>query len=132
VPTALAAVTAGKTLSGLPAVNYTRGLIINRVLFKDAGLNPDSPPTTWAQVEQDARAITKLGHITVANLPILHLNLIGSSTGNAERRYLRSASTTPQNLVLVASAMAAVPTLIFFLVFQRNILSGLAAGSLKD
>ncbi|MFY9929078.1 MAG: extracellular solute-binding protein [Streptosporangiaceae bacterium] len=62
VPTALAAVTAGKTLYGLPTVNYTQGLIINRVLFKQAGLNPDQPPTTWAQVEADAKAITKLGH----------------------------------------------------------------------
>ncbi len=34
VPTALAAVTAGKTVYGLPTVNYTQGLIINRVLFK--------------------------------------------------------------------------------------------------
>jgi multiple sugar transport system permease protein len=42
-----------------------------------------------------------------------------------------ASSTTPQNLVLAASAMAGVPTLIFFLVFQRNILSGLTAGSLK-
>jgi len=42
-----------------------------------------------------------------------------------------AASTTPQNLVLAASAMAAVPTLVSFLVFQRNILSGLTAGSLK-
>jgi ABC-type glycerol-3-phosphate transport system substrate-binding protein len=62
VPTAMAAVTAGKTLYGLPTTNYTQGLIINRVLFKEAGLNPDQPPTTWAQVEQDAKAITKLGH----------------------------------------------------------------------
>ena len=46
VPTALAAVTAGKTLYGLPTVNYTQGLIINRVLFKQAGLNRTSrlPP----------------------------------------------------------------------------------------
>ena len=42
-----------------------------------------------------------------------------------------ASSTTPQNLVLAASALAAVPTLIFFLVFQRNILAGLTAGSLK-
>jgi ABC-type glycerol-3-phosphate transport system substrate-binding protein len=62
VPTAIAAVTAGKTLYGLPTVNYTQGLVINRVLFKEAGLNPDQPPTTWAQVETDAKAITKLGH----------------------------------------------------------------------
>ena len=37
----------------------------------------------------------------------------------------------PENLLIAASAMAAVPTLIFFLFFQRNILSGLTAGSLK-
>lgn len=42
-----------------------------------------------------------------------------------------AATTTPENLVLAASAMAAVPTLVFFLIFQRNILSGLTAGSLK-
>ena len=42
-----------------------------------------------------------------------------------------ASSTPPQNLVLAASAMAAVPTLVFFLVFQRNILAGLTAGSLK-
>jgi ABC-type glycerol-3-phosphate transport system substrate-binding protein len=61
-PSALAAVTAGKTLYGVPTVNYTQGLIINRMLFKQAGLNPDDPPTTWAQVAQDAKAITALGH----------------------------------------------------------------------
>jgi multiple sugar transport system permease protein len=43
----------------------------------------------------------------------------------------QAAMTTPENLVIAASAMAAVPTLIFFLIFQRNILSGLTAGSLK-
>ena len=62
VPTAMAAVTAGKTLYGIPTSNYTQGLIINRALFKEAGLNPDQPPTTWAQVEADAKAITALGH----------------------------------------------------------------------
>ncbi|HJZ03151.1 MAG TPA: extracellular solute-binding protein, partial [Streptosporangiaceae bacterium] len=62
VPSAMAAVTAGKTLYGLPTVNYTQGLVINRTLFSEAGLNPNDPPTTWAQVEQDAKAITKLGH----------------------------------------------------------------------
>jgi ABC-type glycerol-3-phosphate transport system substrate-binding protein len=62
VPSAMAAVTAGKTLYGLPTVNYTQGLVINRTLFSEAGLNPNDPPATWAQVEQDAKAITKLGH----------------------------------------------------------------------
>ena len=43
----------------------------------------------------------------------------------------QAATTTPQNIIIAASAIAAVPTLIFFLIFQRNILSGLTAGSLK-
>ncbi len=60
--TAMKAVTAGKTLYGLPASNYTQGLIYNRKLFQEAGLNPDQPPTTWAQVEKDATAIAKLGN----------------------------------------------------------------------
>jgi ABC-type glycerol-3-phosphate transport system substrate-binding protein len=61
-PGAMKAVTAGKTLYGLPTSNYTQGLIYNRKLFKEAGLNPDQPPTTWAQVETDAAAIAKLGN----------------------------------------------------------------------
>jgi len=61
-PSALAAVTAGKTLYGLPTGIYTQGLIINRKLFKQAGLDPDHPPTTWADVEKDAKTITALGN----------------------------------------------------------------------
>jgi ABC-type glycerol-3-phosphate transport system substrate-binding protein len=62
VPSAMKAVTAGKTIYGLPFVNYTQGLVYNRKLFSEAGLNPNDPPTTWAQVEKDATAIAKLGH----------------------------------------------------------------------
>ena len=36
-----------------------------------------------------------------------------------------------QNLIIAASAIAAVPTIVFFLIFQRNIMSGLTAGGLK-
>jgi ABC-type glycerol-3-phosphate transport system substrate-binding protein len=62
VPAAMKAVTAGKTIYGLPTSNYTQGLIYNRALFSRAGLNPNDPPTTWAQVETDAKAIAKLGN----------------------------------------------------------------------
>jgi ABC-type glycerol-3-phosphate transport system substrate-binding protein len=62
VPGAMADVTAGKTIYGLPTSNYTQGLIYNRKLFSEAGLNPNDPPTTWAQVETDAKAIAKLGN----------------------------------------------------------------------
>ncbi|HEY5018919.1 MAG TPA: ABC transporter permease subunit, partial [Streptosporangiaceae bacterium] len=43
----------------------------------------------------------------------------------------QAAQSNPQNLIIAASAIAAVPTLVFFLIFQRNIMSGLTAGSLK-
>ena len=42
-----------------------------------------------------------------------------------------SNGATTQNLVIAASAMAAIPTIIFFLIFQRNIMSGLTAGGIR-
>ncbi|MEV4462346.1 carbohydrate ABC transporter permease [Micromonospora echinofusca] len=38
---------------------------------------------------------------------------------------------TPMNVVIAASVIAAVPTVVIFLIFQRNIMSGLTTGSLK-
>ena len=29
----------------------------NKKLYKDAGLDPDKPPTTWAEVDQDVRRL---------------------------------------------------------------------------
>ena len=63
-PSSMKEDTAGKSIYGLPTSNYTQGLIYNRQLFTEAGLNPDDPPTTWAQVESDATAIAKLGNGT--------------------------------------------------------------------
>jgi multiple sugar transport system permease protein len=37
----------------------------------------------------------------------------------------------PENLLMASLTMAAIPTIVFFLIFQRNIMSGLSAGSLK-
>jgi multiple sugar transport system permease protein len=37
----------------------------------------------------------------------------------------------PQNVVIAGSVIAAIPMIIFFLIFQRNIMSGLTVGSLK-
>jgi len=51
LPGAMKAVTAGKTIYGIPTSNYTQGLIYNRKLFQQAGLNPDQPPATWADGE---------------------------------------------------------------------------------
>ncbi|HWU09723.1 MAG TPA: extracellular solute-binding protein [Streptomyces sp.] len=48
-------------LYGLPTSNYTMGLLINRKLFKDAGLDPDAPPRTWEEVRAAAKKIAGLG-----------------------------------------------------------------------
>jgi multiple sugar transport system permease protein len=39
--------------------------------------------------------------------------------------------STPQNLIIAASAIAAIPTIVFFLIFQRNIMAGLTAGGIR-
>jgi ABC-type glycerol-3-phosphate transport system substrate-binding protein len=54
----------------LPKGAYAQALHYNRKLFSQAGLNPNKPPTTWAQVEKDALAISqktgKAGYVEMA------------------------------------------------------------------
>ncbi|MCU1686401.1 MAG: ABC-type glycerol-3-phosphate transport system substrate-binding protein [Amycolatopsis sp.] len=47
---------------GLPTGNYSLGLVYNRALFTKAGLDPDKPPTTWAEVRDAAKRISALGN----------------------------------------------------------------------
>ena len=42
-----------------------------------------------------------------------------------------AGAETAQNLIIAASAIAAVPTIVFFLIFQRNIMAGLTAGGIR-
>ncbi|MEV1290390.1 extracellular solute-binding protein [Micromonospora sp. NPDC049679] len=46
---------------GLPYKNYSMGLLYNRALFTKAGLDPDAPPRTWAEVRTAAQKIAALG-----------------------------------------------------------------------
>jgi len=48
-------------LYGLPYKNYSMGLLYNRTLFTQAGLDPDDPPTTWDGVRDAAKKIAALG-----------------------------------------------------------------------
>ncbi|MGV9263055.1 carbohydrate ABC transporter permease [Kitasatospora sp. NPDC003701] len=41
------------------------------------------------------------------------------------------ATGVPQNVVIAALAIASAPTILFFLIFQRSIMSGLTSGGLK-
>jgi ABC-type glycerol-3-phosphate transport system substrate-binding protein len=42
----------------IPTASYAQALSYNRKLFTEAGLNPNDPPTTWAQIESDAKQIS--------------------------------------------------------------------------
>ncbi|GAA1058827.1 ABC transporter substrate-binding protein [Agromyces bracchium] len=55
---------------GFPRQAYANGLHYNRALFEEAGLDPDSPPTTWDEVRAAAKQISeatgKAGYATMA------------------------------------------------------------------
>lgn len=44
---------------GVPYQAYTMGLLYNRGVFTEAGLDPDAPPTTWEEVREAARQISE-------------------------------------------------------------------------
>ncbi|RFU84427.1 extracellular solute-binding protein [Streptomyces triticagri] len=50
---------------GIPRTNYSMGLIYNKTLFKEAGLDPEKPPATWDEVRTAAKKIAALGKGTV-------------------------------------------------------------------
>jgi len=58
-PTTLSVVTgADGGVYGVPTAAYSIGLVYNRDLFTQAGLDPDSPPATWDEVREAAKRIT--------------------------------------------------------------------------
>jgi multiple sugar transport system permease protein len=61
--------------------------------------------------------------------PLLVLPSPSSQTVNVGLYHLSVGIS--QNVFIAALAIASVPTIVFFLIFQRNIMSGLTSGSLK-
>ena len=47
---------------GIPTKNYSMGLVYNKVLFQQAGLDVKNPPKTWAEVRAAAKKISALGN----------------------------------------------------------------------
>jgi ABC-type glycerol-3-phosphate transport system substrate-binding protein len=47
---------------GVPTKNYSMGLLYNKELFKQAGLDVKSPPKTWTEVREAAKKIAALGN----------------------------------------------------------------------
>ena len=54
--------TLGNKMYSVPYINGSSILMYNKGLFKQAGLNPNNPPTTYAEMLQDAKKITALGN----------------------------------------------------------------------
>ena len=47
---------------GIGYAGYTMGLVYNKTLFTQAGLDPKKPPKTWAEVREAAKKISALGN----------------------------------------------------------------------
>lgn len=64
---------------GIPEKSYAFGLVYNRDIFEEAGLDPDDPPETWEEVREYAAQITErtgktgFGEITTNNSGGWHL-----------------------------------------------------------
>ena len=58
-PIILDAVKDGDRIFGFPRQAYAMGLHYNRTLFEQAGLDPDSPPTTWDEIREAAKTISE-------------------------------------------------------------------------
>jgi ABC-type glycerol-3-phosphate transport system substrate-binding protein len=65
------ATSADGKIFAIPTAAYANALHYNRKLFTEAGLDPNKPPTTWAEVEADAKQITqktgKAGYVEMTN-----------------------------------------------------------------
>jgi len=61
-PGHLALATIGSNYYGLPYLADLSVLWYNKKLFSEAGLNPNDPPTNYAQIMTDATKISALGH----------------------------------------------------------------------
>ncbi|HTR93674.1 MAG TPA: extracellular solute-binding protein [Trebonia sp.] len=137
-PSSMKAVTAGKTLYGLPTSNYTQGIIYNRKLFQEAGLNPDNPPTTWADVETDATAIAKLGNgiegwgdYSAGNCGGWHFSSYVDAVGGS----MVNNNTAPATASFNTADAQSILTALHNLRFKDNAMSatqGLAWGSLQQ
>ena len=53
------ATTSRGRIIGVPYAAYAQALHYNRQLFRQAGLDPNKPPTTWAQLQQYAKQIAE-------------------------------------------------------------------------
>jgi sn-glycerol 3-phosphate transport system substrate-binding protein len=89
--------TGGKTW-GIPFQRSTIVMFYNKTLFKEAGLDPEKPPATWAETVSYAKKLTKID----ANGNVAHWGIKIPSTGFAY--WIFQGMTTPNDTILMNSA----------------------------
>ncbi|MET9343422.1 extracellular solute-binding protein [Nonomuraea sp. NPDC003804] len=212
-PSVMAAYTVNGRTYGVPRGNYKVGLVYNRKLFTQAGLDPNTPPKSWAEIREAATLmippmvlILPL-YVTVVDLDLLNtpwaiwlpaaangfnIFLLKRFFDSVPRELIEAAEmdgasparilwsivlpvsrpilgvvsiftvvnvwrdfvypllvlpdtdrmtvsvainslsqTMPTNALTAALVIASLPTIVIFLFFQRHIMAGLTAGSLK-
>ncbi|MGB6105773.1 MAG: ABC transporter substrate-binding protein [Pusillimonas sp.] len=90
--------TGGQTW-GIPFQRSTIVMYYNKDLFKEAGLNPDAPPSTWDELVSQGKKLTKQdanGQVTQWGLEI--------PSGGAFAYWLFQALTTPNDAILMNEA----------------------------
>ncbi|ONK10746.1 extracellular solute-binding protein [Streptomyces sp. MP131-18] len=102
---------------GVPTANYSMGLLYNRDLFEQAGLDPNAPPTSWEEVREASAAIAELGggvtgygECAIENTGGWHLTSEIYSTGGAvaepDGDSWRAAFNTDATRTLLANLQA--------------------------
>jgi multiple sugar transport system substrate-binding protein len=85
-PPILATVTADGQQWGLPRAFSTKALYWNKDLFEQAGLDPESPPTTWDELYEAAAAIKE-------NTDADGIGLVAASFDNTMHQFLNYVYT---------------------------------------
>jgi multiple sugar transport system substrate-binding protein len=91
-PQIMATMSRNGKIYGLPESAYALGLLYNRKVFSDAGLDPDEPPATWDEVRAAAKQIHdrtgKIGYapMTTNNTGGWHLTAMTYSNGGLVER----------------------------------------------
>ncbi|MGE5527528.1 MAG: ABC transporter substrate-binding protein [Patescibacteria group bacterium] len=110
-PVAKHLVSFNKVAYGYPWWVFTNALIYNKALFREAGLDPNKPPKTWAQLEETAKKLTKYDAAKkivqpgfLINPRLLHFTdylynnggaIVGENTQGIPKKPIKSTFNTP-------------------------------------
>lgn len=114
VPAYLALSKVGTTQWGFPLGYPPTVMYYNRAAFSRAGLDPDHPPATLAQLSQDAEALKGSGiaHPIAPFSLLLGLELTGTALTNAGNGHAGTATATALNTSTTAAAVTAITDLV--------------------